>query len=54
MSVSSSRQVVAASPQMVWGIAACSGLVCLLLASGAVLAVVLYRASHRKPPDEVA
>jgi hypothetical protein len=32
----------------------CTGLVCLFLVSGIALAVVLYRQSRRRPPDDVS
>ena len=41
-------------PGFVLGTAACAGLVCLMLISGAVLAIVLYRRSRKKGPGDVA
>jgi hypothetical protein len=41
-------------PVWVLGTTACVGLVCLLLVSGAVLAIVLFRRSRGKGPNDVA
>ncbi len=38
----------APQPELLWGTAACAGLVCLLVVSGIVLAVVLLRRNKRK------
>jgi hypothetical protein len=41
-------------PVWVLGTTACVGLVCLLVVSAAVLAIVLFRRSRRKGPNGVA
>jgi hypothetical protein len=38
---------VAPEPSLIWGTAACFGLVCLLFVSAVVLAVVLFRRSRK-------
>jgi hypothetical protein len=44
----------AARPTFALAAVACAGLACLLLVSGAVLAILLYRRSRRKGPGDVA
>jgi hypothetical protein len=44
----------APQPGFVMGTAACLGLVCMLLVSAVVLAVVLFRRSRKKGPGDVA
>jgi putative effector of murein hydrolase LrgA (UPF0299 family) len=45
---------VVAPRWVVLGGAACAGLLCLMLVSGAVLAIVLMRRSRGRGPDDVA
>jgi hypothetical protein len=44
----------AARPTFALAAVACAGLVCLLLVSGLVLAILLYRRSRKKDPGDVA